>query len=351
MKPTAKRAALDVWFAAADGLLEEQRRRSISPSTVAPGPGAHRECSARLWEIEDGLATVLERLLLDPGRWILIFEHGANTARYVQFIAFEDGSLVAETVSNHFLSDDSRWAPESEAALRTLGWSDPEAPRSPNWLVVWPTRSPSIAEITALIVATLRRVLALGDRDRVTVKLHSSPRRGGTPASETPLADNRAHPDVHSAEPTPPPMTALDRFRWGDEPWADYYRSLFPGHTHPRNNFDAWKYSTTAVNVARALWGARERALRQWERDHGVDRGPWPVDHPPVVLWLPYIARGACLNCTWIGGDAADLRRAGRSARNHSISKGDDPMVVRDLRVPISERGGAADEPLGEKWV
>jgi hypothetical protein len=161
MKPTSKRAALDAWLVAADEVLQEQRRHSISPSTVALGPGAHRERSARLWEVEGGLATVLERLLLDPGRWILILEHGANTDRYVQFIAFEDGSLVAETVSNHFLDEDSRWAPEAEAALRNLGWSDPDIPRSPNWFVVCPTRSPAIAEITALIAATLRQALAL----------------------------------------------------------------------------------------------------------------------------------------------------------------------------------------------
>jgi hypothetical protein len=34
-----------------------------------------------------------------------------------------------------------------------------------------------------------------------------------------------------------------------DEPWAEYYRQLLPGHTHPRNAFDGWKYASTAVNI------------------------------------------------------------------------------------------------------
>jgi hypothetical protein len=267
-------------------------------------------------------------------------------------MAYEDGSLVAQTASKHFLTDDVRWTTNAEAVLRRLGWSEPEPPRRPNWLVVCPTRSPSITEISVLTVATLRLVFALGHEDRVVVKLYSSPRRGGTPASESPLADGGAPSYVHGFGPTRSPVPAVGASRWASEPWADYYRVLYPGAARPRSNFDAWKYATTAVDIARALWGSRERALLYWEAGLGPDPCAWPLAHPPVVLWSPYIARGACLACTWIDLEAtSDLRRAGRRARKHSISAGDDPTVVRSLRVPISERGGPIDKPLSEKWV
>ena len=194
-----------------------------------------------------------------------------------------------------------------------------------------PALRPS-TEITTLTAATLRQVFVLGNQDRVVVKLYSSPRRGGTPASESPLRDGGAPSYLHGFGPTRSRAPAVDVSRWAGEPWADYYRLLYPGAARPRSNFDAWKYATTAVDIARALWGSRERALLHWEADLGPDPGAWPLAHPPVVLWSPYIAHGACLACTWISaGAGSDLRRAGRRARKHSISAGDDPTVVRSL--------------------
>ena len=82
---------------------------------MAPASPTAHERLATVWEVKRGLTSVLHRLLLDPGRWILIIEDAQN--RYVQFLAFEDGSLVAETVSNLYLSDAKRWTEEAEAAL------------------------------------------------------------------------------------------------------------------------------------------------------------------------------------------------------------------------------------------
>jgi hypothetical protein len=310
MEPTPTRAALDAWLVAAEVLLEEQRQHSISPSNVKRAPRDGDERSTTLGEVESSLTALLERLLPDPGRWILILEDGRNLQRYVQCIAFEDGSLVAETASDHFLVGGSRWAPESHATLRHLGWSEPEPPKRPNWSVVYPTRSPSSTEIAGLITATLRQVLALGHRDPVVVKLHSSPRRGATPASESPLADE-GHQGFEATAPT----TTDDGYWLVGAPWADYYRSLFPGYTHPRSGFDAWKYKTTAVAITEGLWEVRERAVRRWKRIHGLDPGAWPVAHPPAVLWIPWIAHGACVTCTWIDVDGTgDVRSAGRRA-------------------------------------
>ena len=121
MEPTPKRAALNAWLVAAEEVLNEQRQHSISPSSVAGGPRRHYERLATLWEIEHGLTSVLQKLAFDPGRWILIIEDGRNTKRYLQFLAYEDGSLVAETVSNHYLDAKDRWTPEGEATLQGLG--------------------------------------------------------------------------------------------------------------------------------------------------------------------------------------------------------------------------------------
>jgi len=187
MAPTSKRAALDAWLATAEEVLLEQRQHSISPSSVEGGPQVRHERNATLWEIEQGLTSVLQRLLFDPGRWILILEDSRNSNRYLQFLAYEDGSLVAETTSNHYLAEDARWPSEDETTLRGLGWGEPEPPKRPNWLVVCPTLSPPVTEIAHLAAATLRRVFALGDRDRVVIKLLSSSIRGNTPACDVRL--------------------------------------------------------------------------------------------------------------------------------------------------------------------
>jgi len=185
MEPTSKRAALEAWLTTAEEVLLEQRQHSISPSSVEGGRKVRHERNATLWEIEQGVASVLQRLLFDPGRWILILEDSRNSKRYLQFLAYEDGSLVAETTSNHYLAGDAQWASEDETTLRSLGWSEPEPPKRPNWLLVCPTLSPPVTEIAHLAAATLRQVFALDDWDRVVIKLLSSPLRGNTPACET----------------------------------------------------------------------------------------------------------------------------------------------------------------------
>jgi hypothetical protein len=64
------------------------------------------------------------------------------------------------------------------------------------------------------------------------------------------------------------------------------------------------------------------------------------------------VAFAACLECSWIArGSDATVESAGRSARDHSVEHGSDRDTVRQLRVPISERGGPIDEALEQTWV
>jgi len=133
--------------------------------------------------VEYGHASVLQKLVLDPGRWIVIIGDSRDNNHFVQFLVYEDGSLIAETVSNHYLGERDRWSGDEEADLLALGWGEPDPPKKPNWFVIYPTLHPPVGEIAQLSIATLREVLALGDEDQVVITLFSSPRRGNTPAS------------------------------------------------------------------------------------------------------------------------------------------------------------------------
>jgi hypothetical protein len=179
---TTPRPALDAWLATADRVLADAHNASLSPS-LAPGPwDDHRtEQPTTLAEFELHLNDLLTRLVYSPGRWVAIAED--DRGRFVQVLAFEDGSLIAEVVANNYLKGEDRWEQEDEAKLVALGWQPPCPPQSPNWRAVFPTVSPDIAEASALLVATLRTVFRLGGPDRVNLTLFCSPRREGTPAS------------------------------------------------------------------------------------------------------------------------------------------------------------------------
>ena len=136
-----------------------------------------------LGDFERGLSGLLRRLCERPGRWILIAEDCRHPNHFWQALAFEDGSLVTEAVSNHYLTSKDRWTPEQEGALAELGWRVPEPPLRPNWLWVEATTSPDVEGVVRLASATLRGVFGIGDEGRLLVKMFGSPRRGRTPAS------------------------------------------------------------------------------------------------------------------------------------------------------------------------
>jgi hypothetical protein len=179
---TSGRAALDAWLSKADRVLGEARSASLSPSTVPYPWDDHRSAQrTTLAELARHLEDLLGRLAFGPGRWILIAVD--NRARYVQVLAYEDGSVLAEAVSNNYLATEDRWSEHDEKSLTSIGWQRPSSPEWPNWSAVFPTITPDLGQITALLLATLRSVFRLGDADFVGLILFSSPRREGTPAS------------------------------------------------------------------------------------------------------------------------------------------------------------------------
>jgi T3SS (YopN, CesT) and YbjN peptide-binding chaperone 3 len=182
--PTRKaRAALVAWLADADRALAEQCEQSISPTIHGTHYGETHLSDQTLGDFAPRLPELLGRLTSDPGRWILIVEVTASANRYVQLIAFEDGSLVTEAVSNINLDPAEQWNAEHEELLARIGWSRPEEDGSPNWWKLYPTVTPPVDAVARMLLCTLRTVFGLGGRDLLTTKVFSSPRRGRTPAS------------------------------------------------------------------------------------------------------------------------------------------------------------------------
>lgn len=176
-------ASLDAWLESAERLLQEQREQGISPSRVAKWDGQNAESILTLSTFGDGLQALLDSLCQRPGRWILIVEDAQCPRRFWQALAYEDGSLVTEVVSNYYLADENRWTDEQNRQLVKLGWEHPEPPRTTNWMNVEYTTSPATGLIVCRAMATLRFVFGLTLSDKLKIRIFSSRRRGRTPTS------------------------------------------------------------------------------------------------------------------------------------------------------------------------
>jgi hypothetical protein len=176
-------ASLDAWLARAEEVLAEQREHAISPSMVLwPGDGKE-EWTITLAAFSEGLQHLLGSLCARPGRWILIVESVDQPNLFWQALAFEDGSLVTEVVSNHYLADEHHWTRLQEEQLLALGWEWHIKPYLTNWTNVQATTAPDIRFVAHLAVTTLRELFGLEDEGLVFVKMFSSALRGDTPAA------------------------------------------------------------------------------------------------------------------------------------------------------------------------
>ncbi len=176
-------AGVDGWLEQAEAALRDQQERSLSPSSAPVWDAGGIERTVTVAEFTEGIGELLGAMCERPGRWILIADCGPS--RYWQALAFEDGSLVTEVISNHWIEGADRLTPGQEERLCDLGWSSPDPPRRRNWTRVEPTTSPDIAAAARQAAETLRQVFGAGEQDRIGVKLFSSATRGGTPASPT----------------------------------------------------------------------------------------------------------------------------------------------------------------------
>ena len=346
--------AIDEWIAEVDALLAEQRDHSISPSEGGQLPpiGEVERWTTTFRDFATSVEQLLHRLANDPGRWALIVEIDEAHDRFLRGVFYEDGSLVVETLGNHYLHGEFRLSDEQATDLTGLGWQEPHADGRATWAYIEATHSPDIEEVARTVIVTLRRVFGCTDTDPLIVKLSSLTERGSTAASERPLVQPLPEPRNPGHWPQPPPATqpgspSLPR-QW-TQPWEAYWECMYPEPSGPTSPFGRWKRLTTGRNVARTYWAARERARESWSvASHTT--GEWCLLHPPVVLWMPVCAEPACLGCKWLGGGKT-IEEAAERARQHSVDSGDDPAVVRYLTVPISARNGPTDESLGRSSV
>jgi hypothetical protein len=194
-------ASLDVWLARAEEVLAEQRDHAISPSRGLLRGDGPEEWTITLAAFSAGLEDLLESLCARPGRWILIVESAERPHLFWQALAFEDGSLVTEVVSNHYLPDEHQWTRAQEVQLLALGWEWHIKPYLTNWINVQATTTPDIGSVAHQAVATLREPFVLDDQGTVVVKMFSSPLRGDTPAS--PLYETEEEPQLSSLQGLP----------------------------------------------------------------------------------------------------------------------------------------------------
>jgi hypothetical protein len=175
-------ASLDAWLARAEEVLAEQREHAISPSLgLWPGDG-QEEWTVALVAFSEGLEELLTSLCARPGRWILIVESAEHSHLFWQALAFEDGSLVTEVVSNCYLAAERHWTRAQEEQLLALGWEWHIKPYLTNWINVQATTAPDVWSVARQAVLTLRGLFGLEDEGLVVVKMFSSPLRGDTPA-------------------------------------------------------------------------------------------------------------------------------------------------------------------------
>jgi hypothetical protein len=175
-------ASLDAWLARAEEVLTEKREHAISPSLAPLWDHGQEQVIITMATLKAGLETLLESLCARPGRWILIVEYeSAAGLLYLQSLAYEDGSLVTEVVSNANLEPRNWWTSAQEQRLLELGW-EPPGPKRPNWINVEATTAPDISAAVARALATMHELFGLADADELFVKMFSSPNRGHTPA-------------------------------------------------------------------------------------------------------------------------------------------------------------------------
>src|ERR1035437_5947747 len=177
-------ASLDAWLTQAEEVLQEQREQSLSPSSTGPWNDANYDSIVTLATFEQGLAELLDQLCNRPGRWVLIANDARRANWFWQALAFEDGSLIVEVVSNRYLESTELQSSADEEKLTQLEWEAPDPVTSPNWRRVEPTTSPATAEVAQQAVQTLREVFRMGDEDRLLLKTFAVADRGDTPASE-----------------------------------------------------------------------------------------------------------------------------------------------------------------------
>jgi hypothetical protein len=135
------------------------------------GRGSVHRRITTVYELTRGHGSVLAQFRGKPGRWVLNIDTdnytcsdcGHETARFLQFMALEDGmSVIGECISNQFLDEHHKFTTGHEAALRSFGWSDPLPGQDPNWYFE-ANSTADLLNLDDMTNRTLREVFELHD--------------------------------------------------------------------------------------------------------------------------------------------------------------------------------------------
>jgi hypothetical protein len=176
---------LDGWIQEVEAILAEQRQYSISPSESEelPDDGVTK-WRVTFRELKKSIGPLLSRLTNDPGRWILIAEIDEAHDHFLRFVAYEDGSLVVETLGNKYLQGAYQLSEGQIIDLASIGWKKPIIGGRATWAFTEATHSPEIDQVSDRVLTTLRRVFKSVVTDTFLMKLSSLSDRGETAASE-----------------------------------------------------------------------------------------------------------------------------------------------------------------------
>jgi hypothetical protein len=117
----------------------------------------HQRGSSTLGDLDAALPGIIRRMLASSRTMALVIELEPGPGRYVQIQTDpDDESIIAECVSNEFLTGDLRLTIRQEEALPGIGWEWPAPPNQPNWRTK-AYEPGAVIDMTALLLHTLRR--------------------------------------------------------------------------------------------------------------------------------------------------------------------------------------------------
>jgi hypothetical protein len=129
-----------------------------SPLANKPWEKDYYHCSLQRWDdLETEIQRLLKLMLYKQKRFLVISLKEGN--HYIQFTAENDGVVLAEAVSNKYLTGEERLNQATCRMMRELSWNNP-GKRSPNF---WKRAFPPVdtADLASLGVRTLHNVFEI----------------------------------------------------------------------------------------------------------------------------------------------------------------------------------------------
>ena len=332
------------WSERMSEALDAYRRASSSASWRGPEDRSWDDSTLTLESLRWALGRNLSQLCAGPGRWLLTISEEGSDPWLCRATCSEEGWLLVEVAGNELRDGSNRLSGAQERQLVALGWEPPLPPRLASWHMSDPRSVSDGWLLGKKALAMLRSVLLVGDGDPLRISVLSSADREPGPVA-APRGFSEFRRDLRGLKSC---------LSWKVSDFDDYCRQLCSKDEEPPRSFAEWGGRSARHNHSMGLWRIREQGRQAWEAEQGSDPEAWPLLHVPAVLWSPHMATAACLRCSWVDRrsfEQKDLRRAASRARQHSVEEGEDPELLRQLRIRVTERSAEHDDPLEDPWA